>query len=71
MQVTRSVETLLGTLGAPGAETEFSVPIASRTVERWACDCSLTRVLMQDAVDGQPPCISASSCAASRALVVP
>jgi len=50
MQVTSSVETLLGLLGAPGAETEFSLPISSTTVERWACDCSITRVLMQDSV---------------------
>ena len=50
MQVTSSIETLLGLLGAPGAETEFSVPVSSKTVERWACDCSLTRVLMQDSV---------------------
>ena len=50
MQVTSSIETLLGVMGAPGAETEFSLPISSRTVERWACDCSLTRVLMQDSV---------------------
>src|SRR5205807_9236796 len=50
MQVTSSIETLLGVIGAPGAENEFSLPIASKTVERWACDCSLTRVLMQDSV---------------------
>jgi hypothetical protein len=50
MQVTSSVETLLGLIGAPGAETEFSLPISSATVERWACDCSITRVLMQDSV---------------------
>ena len=50
MQVTSSVETLLGLLGAPGAENEFSIPISSKTVERWACDCSITRVLMQDSV---------------------
>jgi hypothetical protein len=50
MQVTSSIETLLGLLGSPGAETEFSLPISSKTVERWACDCSLTRVLMQDSV---------------------
>jgi hypothetical protein len=29
---------------------EFSLPVSSRTVERWACDCSVTRVLMQDSV---------------------
>ena len=50
MQVTSSIETLLGLLGAAGAETEFSLPVSSKTVERWACDCSLTRVLMQDSV---------------------
>jgi uncharacterized protein DUF222 len=50
MQVTSSIETLLGLLGAPGAETEFSLPVSSKTVERWACDCSLSRVLMQDSV---------------------
>ena len=50
MQVTASVETLLGLIGAPGAENEFSLPIWSKTVERWACDCSITRILMQDSV---------------------
>ena len=50
MQVSSSVETLLGLLGAPGAENEFSLPISSKTVERWACDCSLTRVLLKDSV---------------------
>ena len=50
MQVTSSIETLLGLIGAPGAETEFSLPVSHRTVERWACDCSITRVLMQDSV---------------------
>jgi len=50
MQVTSSIETLLDLTGAPGAEAEFSLPIASKTVERWACDCSLTRILLQDSV---------------------
>jgi Domain of unknown function (DUF222) len=50
MQVTASVETLLGLLGSPGAENEFSLPISSKTVQRWACDCSLSRVLLQDSV---------------------
>src|SRR3989475_10409859 len=50
MQVTSSVQTLLDLTGAPGAESEFSLPISAKTVERWACDCSLTRVLMQDSV---------------------
>ena len=46
LQVTSSVETLLGLVGAPGAEMEFSLPISGRTVERLACDCSVTRVLL-------------------------
>jgi hypothetical protein len=50
MQVTASVETLLGLLGAPGAEAEFSLPISSKTAQRWACDCSATRILLQDSV---------------------
>jgi hypothetical protein len=50
LQVTSSIETLLNLTGAPGADMEFSLPISSKTVERWACDCSVTRVLMQDSV---------------------
>jgi hypothetical protein len=50
MQVTSSIETLLGLIGAQGAETEFSLPVSSKTVERWACDCTITRVLMKDSV---------------------
>jgi hypothetical protein len=50
LQVTSSIETLLGLVGAQGAEMEFSLPVSSKTVERWACDCSVTRVLLQDSV---------------------
>ncbi len=50
LQVTASIETLLGRLGAPGAENEFSLPISSKTVERWACDSSISRILLQDSV---------------------
>jgi hypothetical protein len=50
LQVTSSIETLLNLTGATGAEMEFSLPVSSKTVERWACDCSVTRVLMQDSV---------------------
>jgi hypothetical protein len=46
LQVTTTLETLLGMSGAPGAETEFSLPLAARTVERLACDCSVTRILL-------------------------
>jgi hypothetical protein len=50
LQVTSSIETLLNLTGAPGADLEFSLPISSKTVERWACDCNVTRILMQDSV---------------------
>ncbi len=46
IQVTSSLETLLGLVGAPAAEMEFSLPVSSKTVERLACDCSITRVLL-------------------------
>jgi hypothetical protein len=46
LQVTTSLETLLGLDGCPAAEMEFSLPISSKTVERLACDCSVTRILL-------------------------
>jgi hypothetical protein len=47
LQVTTTLETLLGLEGAPGAELEFAkLPISSKTVERLACDCSVTRILL-------------------------
>jgi hypothetical protein len=46
LQVTTSLETLLGLCGAPAAEMEFSLPISAKAVERLACDCSVTRILL-------------------------
>src|SRR5437879_7576948 len=46
MQVTTSLETLLGLRGAPAAEMEFSLPISAKAVERLACDSSVTRILL-------------------------
>jgi hypothetical protein len=46
LQVTTSLETLKGLDGAPAAELEFSLPISAKAVERLACDCSITRVLL-------------------------
>src|SRR3979490_2190501 len=47
LQVTTTLETLLGLPGAPAAELEFaSLPISSKTVERLGCDCSVTRILL-------------------------
>lgn len=51
VQVTATIETLKGLAGAAGGEMEFSLPIASASVQRMACDCSVTRVLLsQDSV---------------------
>jgi hypothetical protein len=46
LQVTASFDTVLGRLGSSAAEMEFSLPISSKTLERLACDCNLTRVLL-------------------------
>ena len=46
LQVTTTLETLLGLAGAPAAEMEFSLPISAKAVERLACDCSVTRILL-------------------------
>jgi hypothetical protein len=46
LQVTTSLETLLGLSGAPAAEMDFSLPISAKAVERLACDCTVTRVLL-------------------------
>src|SRR6266849_2629296 len=46
LQVTSSLETLLGLSEAPAAEMEFSLPISARAVERLAFDCTVTRILL-------------------------
>ena len=46
LQVTTSLETLLGMAGAPAAELECSLPISAQMVERLACDSTVTRVLL-------------------------
>ncbi len=46
VQVTTSLETLLGLCGAPAPEMEYSLPISSKAVERLACDCTITRILL-------------------------
>jgi len=51
IQVTATIETLKGLAGAAAAEMEFSLPISSTSVQRMACDCSVTRILLdQDGV---------------------
>jgi hypothetical protein len=46
LQVTATLETLLGRCGAPAADLELSIPISAKAVERLACDCNVTRVLL-------------------------
>ena len=46
LNVTSSLETLLGLSGAAAAEMDYSLPVSSTTVERLACDGALTRVLL-------------------------
>ena len=47
IQVTSSLETLLGLAGAPAADMEHSsLPISATTVERLACDSSIARILL-------------------------
>src|SRR6202795_4343626 len=47
LQVTVPFETMLGLPGAPGADLEFSPsPISAKTVERLACDASVTRIVL-------------------------
>ena len=46
IQVTSSVETLLGLAGAAAADMEFSLPLSGKIVERLACDGNITRVLL-------------------------
>ncbi|HXA42398.1 MAG TPA: DUF222 domain-containing protein [Candidatus Solibacter sp.] len=48
LQVTCSVETLLGLAGAPAAEMEFALPISAKAVERISCDSNVTRILLAE-----------------------
>ena len=46
LQVTTSLETLRSLAGSPAGEMEFSLPICSKTVQRLACDSTITRVVL-------------------------
>lgn len=46
LQVTAMLETLLQRCGSPAGELAFSLPISARAVERIACDCNVTRILL-------------------------
>jgi hypothetical protein len=48
--VTTTLEGLKNEVGAPPAELELSLPISTRTLERIACDCTISRVLLADSM---------------------
>ena len=46
IQVTSSIETLVGLAGASAADLDLSLPISSKAVERLACDSNISRILL-------------------------
>jgi hypothetical protein len=48
--VTTTLEALKGEVGVPPSDLEFGLPISSKTMERIACDCSISRVLLADSM---------------------
>ncbi len=48
VNVTTTLEGLKGQLGSPASDVELSLPVGRRTLERFACDCTISRVLLQD-----------------------
>lgn len=45
LQITASVETLMGLAGAPAAEMQFSSPVPVETLRRFACEANATRII--------------------------
>jgi hypothetical protein len=48
--VTTTLEGLKNELGAPPADLELSLPVSTRTLERIACDSTISRVLFADSM---------------------
>ncbi|HET7465234.1 MAG TPA: DUF222 domain-containing protein, partial [Candidatus Dormibacteraeota bacterium] len=46
IQVTTTLETLAGLAGAPAADLQYGPPVSVETLRQLACDCSITRVLL-------------------------
>lgn len=46
LQVTTTLDTLLERAGAPAADVEFGLPLSAANVQRLACDCNVTRILL-------------------------
>jgi hypothetical protein len=50
ISLTTTLEGLKNEVGAPPADLEHSLPISTRTLERIACDCTMSRVLLADSM---------------------
>jgi hypothetical protein len=50
INLTTTLEGIKNELGAPAADLELSLPISTRTLERLACDCTMSRVLLADSM---------------------
>ena len=50
VNVTTTLEGLKNEPGVPAADLELSLPISTRTVERIACDSTISRVLLADSM---------------------
>ena len=48
INLTTSLESLKREVGAPAVELEFSLPVSAKTLQRFACDCTMSRVLLAD-----------------------
>jgi hypothetical protein len=46
LQVTASLDTLRGLAGAPAGDMEYALPVSAETVQRLACDGTVTRVVL-------------------------
>jgi hypothetical protein len=46
LQVTASLETLRGLIGSPAGDLEYALPVSAETVQRLACDGTITRVVL-------------------------
>ena len=50
LTVTTTLEALKGEVGVPPSDLEFGLPISSKTMERIACDSTVSRVLLADSM---------------------
>jgi len=46
LQVTASLQTLQGLAGSPAGDMEYSLPVSAETVQRLACDGTISRVVL-------------------------